>query len=110
MKNPNKVYVPEKGELVKFAGYIAHVDTSNEKFNRVCFKEDTRNNDSGLVSVTAWKPGPEDKRPDFKSLTNDAKGRYAVVLAQKQVNPGNDGKEYNNYNMLTIDFAPKTKN
>lgn len=106
MKNPQTIYIPKDKELVKFSGFIVHVDTANEKFNRLCFKEDTKDKESALVSVNAWK---SENGPDLKALTNDAKGRFATVIASKSVS-NKDGKEYTNYTVQSIDFAPTAKN
>lgn len=106
MKNPINVYVSDKvkngdAELVKFTGFIAHVDTSNENRIRLCFRADTSDKDSGLVSVTAWK-NSDGKGPDWEKILSDAKGRWAVVTA---VHTSSNG--YDNYTLNTIDMAPR---
>lgn len=106
MKNPQDIYVPNSDSLVAFAGFIAYVDTKNEKFNRVCFKADTRDRNSELISVTAFKG--EGNRPDFKALTEHAKGRYAVVIAAKRETPSKDGSAvYQNYILENLFLFPE---
>ncbi len=107
MKNPRSIFIRDsikegEAELVKFAGFIVHVDTSNDKRTRVCFKEDTSDRDSKLISVDAWH---RDKGPDWRKLLENVKGRFAVVIATKTVNG-----EYDNYSLESIDMAPVPKN
>ena len=106
MTNPRTIFIHDKvkegeAELVKFVGFIVHVDDSNDKRTRICFKADTSDRESGLVSVDAWH---RDKGPDWKKVLENAKGRWAVVIATKTVNG-----QYDNYSLESLDMAPKPK-
>lgn len=107
MKNPQNIFIPKNGsQLVKFAGFIVYVDKANPSFNRLCFKTDTRDKDSDLVSVTAFAGDAHTNRPDYKSLTDNAQGRFAVVIASKSTVTKDDGRTFDNYILQSIDFAP----
>lgn len=111
MKNPRSVYVRntvKEGteELVKFVGFITHVDTKATDRTRICFKSDTQDKDSPLVSVDAWH---SENGPDWRDILGNAKGRWCVVLATKSINNKN-GVEYTNYHLDSIDMAPVPKN
>lgn len=110
MKNPRNIYVPNtvkegKAELVKFSGFIVHVDTSDQRKVRLCFKSETSDKDSRLVGVDAWL---SEDGTDWHKVLDNSKGRFAFAIARKTITVKGD-KEFVNYSLDSVDLAPPYK-
>lgn len=110
-KNPKPIFVRKavaegQGRIVKFAGFICAITDKNSKKRGVCFKADTQDQNSGLVTVDAWL---SDNGPKWgEILTKEKVGCFAVAIAT-ETQSMKDGKVYVNYTLDSIDIAPSKK-
>ncbi len=110
-KNPKPIFqrkavLEGRGRNVKFAGYICAITDKNPKKRGVCFKADTQDQNSGLVTVDAWLSENGPKWGEI--LTKDKVGCFAVAIAT-ETQSMKDGKVYVNYTLDSIDIAPSKK-